>query len=257
MASIIRSAKSGSDWTENELDAYNIHVVYQNAPTFFQVPTLPSATVHHDILHSTGSAQATDPAVYQVLRTMELAMFANTEESAVDDFAFLLLQALGYLPIGRVVRTRKDLPLVICGEQRHAQTDVCIVDAASILLLVQEDKKQADGGDPIPQLVAEAIGAFQSNNLTRVQALGLDPLPAKIIPGITMKGTSPIFFKIPVSAELTAAVRGGCYPHTPTVIHAHLPTIPRPAERWNEGMKPLDNRAIILSCFEAFKQFVN
>lgn len=257
MASLIRSAKSGSDWTENELYAYNIDVVYQDAATFFQIPSLPPPTVHPDILNLPGPAHATDPRVYQLLRTMDLAMFADAEESAVDDFAFVLFQELGYTPVGRVIRTRKDIPLVICGEQRHAKTDVCIVDEGSILLLVQEDKRHADGGDPIPQLVAEAIAAFHSNNLTRTQALGLPALASKVIPGITMKGTSPIFFKIPVTLELVAAVIGGRYPNAPTIVHAHLPTIPRPADRWNEGMKPLDNRVAILSCYEAFRQFVN
>ncbi|KAJ7736608.1 hypothetical protein B0H14DRAFT_2638922 [Mycena olivaceomarginata] len=79
-------------------------------------------------------------------------MFADAEESAVDDFAFVLFQELGYTPVGRVIRTRKDIPLVICGEQRHAKTD----------------------------LVAEAIAAFHSNNLTRTQALGLPALASKV-----------------------------------------------------------------------------
>ncbi|KAJ7870143.1 hypothetical protein B0H14DRAFT_2345757, partial [Mycena olivaceomarginata] len=179
------------------------------------------------------------------------------EESAVDDFAVLLFQELGYVPVGRVIRTRKDIPLVICGEHRHAKTDVCIIDDGGILLLVQEDKRHADGGNPVPQLVAEAIAAFQSNNLTRELTFGLPPLPFKVVPGITMKGTSPIFFKVPVSQELVTAVIGGVYPATETIVQAHLPAIPRPAERLNEGMKPQDNRLIIMSCYEAFKQFVH
>jgi hypothetical protein len=72
-----------------------------------------------------------------------------------------------------------------------------------------------------------------------------------------MKGTSPIFFKIPVTQELVTAVIGGVYPTTETIVQAHLPAIARPVYRLNEGMKPLDNRLIILSCYEAFKQFVH
>ncbi|KAF7372156.1 hypothetical protein MVEN_00074700 [Mycena venus] len=261
MADLIRSAKSGSDWTENDLHAYHIRVVYQDAATFFQIPGpgLPAPAVQHPaVLTLSGPATATDASVYQFLRTMDLAMLpVDAEESAVDDFAVLLLQELGYVPVGRVIRTRKDIPLVICGENRHAKTDVCIIDDGGILLLVQEDKRHADGGNPVPQLVAEAIAAFHSNNVTREQTLGLPPLPSKVVPGITMKGTSPIFFKLPISQELVSAVIGGVYPATETIVQAHLPAIPRPAERLNEGMKPQDNRLIIMSCYEAFKQFVH
>ena len=76
---------------------------------------------------------------------------------------------------------------------KHAKTDVCIMDASGILLLVQEDKRHLDGSDPEPQLIAEAIAIFHNNNDTRVRALGLPALQSKVIPGITMKGTMPTF----------------------------------------------------------------
>jgi hypothetical protein len=42
MANLIRSAKAGSDWTENELDAYHITVVPQNKQDFFGSSVLPA-----------------------------------------------------------------------------------------------------------------------------------------------------------------------------------------------------------------------
>ena len=68
---------------------------------------------------------------------------------------------------------------------------------------------------------------------------------------------SPTFYTIPVTSELENAVATGTYPQTPTIVQAHLPALPRPYRRQTEGMKPLDNRQILLSCFEAFKQIVN
>ena len=41
MAGIVRSAKSGSDWTRNELRAFNIQTVTDNVATFFGSPELP------------------------------------------------------------------------------------------------------------------------------------------------------------------------------------------------------------------------
>jgi hypothetical protein len=53
-----------------------------------------------------------------------------------------------------MTRTRADIPLILCGEQCQAKTDVCIVDEDDIILLVQEDKEWKD---PESQLIAVAI----------------------------------------------------------------------------------------------------
>ncbi|KAH9050758.1 hypothetical protein EDB84DRAFT_1259073 [Lactarius hengduanensis] len=260
MAELIRNAKSARDWTRNELAAYNIAVEYQDATTFFGTHDLPQpATVNPAVLTDTGPDDAADDSVYELLRTMDLAMSpAPAEESAVDDFVVLLLRALRYNTRGRVLRTRKDIPLVICGENRYAKTDVCIIDQNEILLLVQEDKRRfMDNSDPEPQLIAVAIAAFAANNQTRRQTLNLTPFDSKMMAGITVRGTAPIFYKIKVTAALVTSIGGGAYPQEATTVYAHIPNILRPNRRWNEGMKPLDNRQVILSCYEAFKQFVN
>ncbi|OBZ78038.1 hypothetical protein A0H81_01843 [Grifola frondosa] len=259
MAQLIRSAKSGSDWTNNELNAYNISVVYQDAATFFETPNLPQPTINPNVLTTLAPDDATDDTTYELLQTMDLATTpAPAEESAVDDFAVLLFRALGYAPRGRILRTRKNLALVINGENRRAETDVCLVgEDRIVLLLVQEDKRHLEDSDPEPQLIAGAIAAFTANNRWRLQTLGLSPLPSKLMAGITMKGTAPIFYKINVTEELATAVGGGAFPQTPTIVYAHVPVVPRPNRRWAEGMKPLDNRQIILSCYEAFKRFVH
>jgi len=59
-----------------------------------------------------------------------------------------------------------------------------------------------------------------------------------------------------MTTELIQCVQRGEYLATPTVVLAHIPEIPRPTRRLSEGMRPLDNRHIILQCYEAFKQFV-
>jgi hypothetical protein len=258
MSQLIRSAKSGSDWTSHELNAYNITVVQQDAATFFEVPELPQPVISPDVLTAEDPNDSADDNVYELLRTMDLAMsVAPAEESAVDDFAMLLFRALGYTRRGRVLRSRKDISFVVCGEWKHAKTDVCILDDFQILLLVQEDKRHLEATDPEPQLIAEAIAAFSANNQTRKQALGMAPLTSKVMAGITMTGTSPTFYKINVTQELVDAISAGGYPQTATIVYAHVPAIPRPNRRWSEGMRPLDNRQIILSCYEAFKKFVN
>ncbi|RPD68247.1 hypothetical protein L226DRAFT_435819, partial [Lentinus tigrinus ALCF2SS1-7] len=53
MANLIRSAKSSSDWTANDLAAYNIQVQYQDAPTFFGVDHLPAPAIDQEVLTTT------------------------------------------------------------------------------------------------------------------------------------------------------------------------------------------------------------
>ncbi|PBK67270.1 hypothetical protein ARMSODRAFT_889451 [Armillaria solidipes] len=258
MANTIRSAKSGNEWTSNELEAYNIRIVFQDTQTFFEETPLPAPSIHQDILTAPTADDAADDASYNLLAQLDLAMMpSESEESAVDDFAVALFHSLGYIHRPRAIRTRKELRFFICGESKYAKLDVCIIDrdANDIILLVQEDKRFAGKRDPHAQLVAEAIAAFQDNNARRL-SVGLDPLDSKVIPGVIMVGTSPSFFKIPVTQELTRCVESGQFPHTPTIITGHVPDIPRPNRRFSEGMKPLDNRRAILQCYEAFKKFV-
>jgi hypothetical protein len=107
MASILRSAKSGSDWGPNELLAYNIDVQFQDAATFFAVNPLPQPTIADEVLLRLDAADMTNDSHYKLVRYMDLAMNpAPAEESAVDDFAVCLLTLLGYVPRTRMARGR-------------------------------------------------------------------------------------------------------------------------------------------------------
>ncbi len=90
-----------------------------------------------------------------------------------------------------------------------AQTDVCLVDRRSMVLLVlQGDKPIFNPSDPGPQVIAEAIAAYQHNNQRR-KHMGLPTLNTMVIPCITMVGTRPTFYLVPVTQELSDAVITG------------------------------------------------
>jgi len=186
MATLIRSAKSGSDWTQAELDAYNITVISQDAATFFGVPNLPESHVDQELLANERAIDMADDKNAELINLLDLAMVPSSEESAVDDFAVELFKTLGYARRHRVARTRKDIPLLICGEWRHAKTDVCIIDREEnhIMLLLQEDKRfgqgEISGSDAEAQLIAESIAAFSYNNRRRVDA-GLPEHRSKVL----------------------------------------------------------------------------
>ena len=118
----------------------------------------------------------------ELIGLLDLAMIPDKGETAVDDFAVELFKVLGYVRRQRLARTRVDLPLLICGEERHAKTDVCIVDRSqNDILLVQEDKRlqQLEPVNARAQLVAGAVAAFNENNAQR-EAMGLPPLVSKV-----------------------------------------------------------------------------
>jgi hypothetical protein len=71
-----------------------------------------------------------------------------------------------------------------------------------------------------------------------------------------MVGTSPVFYKIPVTRTLSTHIRHGTYPPEETRVTYCYPIVPRPSSWYSEGMKPLDNRHDILKCYEAFKAIV-
>jgi hypothetical protein len=224
------------------------------------VPDLPQPCVDNAVLTTQDADAAEEDDLFLFLRTMDMAMHpAPDEESAVLDFVMQLFKILGYIgwKSGRFARTRKELHFLVCREIRRAKLDACIVDCTNdILLLVHEEKAQlAGGGEPHPQLIAEAIAAFDANNDKRRRIQGLKPFASKVIPGIVMTRAMPTFYKIPVTSNLARAVNSGLFPDEETIVYAHYPQLPRHYFRFAEGMKALDNRQILLSCYEAFKQF--
>ncbi|KZP23708.1 hypothetical protein FIBSPDRAFT_737090, partial [Athelia psychrophila] len=58
---------------------------------------------------------------------------------------------------------------------------------------------------PEPHLIAEAIAAFSYNNKAGRQS-SLQPLSKAMMPGITMVGSAPVFYNIPVTQELLTAI---------------------------------------------------
>ncbi|PBK79417.1 hypothetical protein ARMGADRAFT_136035 [Armillaria gallica] len=148
MANLLRTAKSGSDWTTSELDAYHIKIVPVDPLDFFGVQ---APQVDPEILEHVEAADMIQDRNAELISLLDL-------ESAVVYFTVELFNVPGYVKRDRLARTRVDLPLLICGEYHHTRTDICLVDHSrnDILLLGQEDNGT--------QFVAEAVAAFAQNN---------------------------------------------------------------------------------------------
>jgi hypothetical protein len=174
-------------------------------------------------------------------------------ESGTIDFVTQLLRVVRYENMAqkRFAMMRWRLQY-IASQGKPPQMDICIVEDFNPILLVVKVDRHSRGFDPEPRLISDAIAAFHNDNIMRVKRLGTNPLTSKVMPGIVVDGTMPTFYKIPITPELVRAVESGERPEQETVVHAYHPEVPRP----EEGIKPLDNRYIILSCFEAFRQFL-
>ena len=141
MAQLIRSTKSGSDWTDNELFAFNIVIQDVDVPTFFGVPHLPQTTVSPVVLNN-----AVRPAPPAVITKEERLFFQYLdratigEEAAVDDFAGHILRMLNFDDNDRSIATRRELSFTMCGTRVWARADIAILDGAEYSLMVREDK---------------------------------------------------------------------------------------------------------------------
>ena len=167
MANPIRSAKSGNDWTENDLEAYNIQFQFEDAATFFGDSTLPLPDIDEEILTTLEADDMLHDNNAELINLLDLAM-GFSEEPAVNDFAIELFKRLGYVKRNRVARTQKDISFFNSGEWKYTKADICLLDLSQddVLPLVQEDKRSfpEELRDPRPQLIAEAIAAFDRNN---------------------------------------------------------------------------------------------
>jgi hypothetical protein len=256
MAQLLRTAKSGSDWTANELAAYNITVVPQNKEEFFGTIDFPDPVEPSLAGFMTAETRqdATDKKTRQLLHYLDLAMDPKVgQDAAVDNFAAELLRGLDYDNENRIIFIRHALPFLICGENSVAQTDVCIIDDNEILLLLQKDKRLTSMTDPESQIIAGAIATFALNNRKRERDLHLPLCNTIMFPCLTIVGTSPIFYKITVTAALSKAVQTGSFPEIETRVLRYIPALPRGN---SEGMRPLPNRLEILRCLKAFKKFL-
>ena len=75
MANLNRSAKSGSDWTTNDLLAYNIRVCSQSPAKFYNqpLPTLASlSSLDPNLLSSTLHTQGLSDETYRLLQYLDL-----------------------------------------------------------------------------------------------------------------------------------------------------------------------------------------
>lgn len=137
MANLIRSPKSGSDWTRNELLGFRITIKDVDAASFFGTQHLPAPSVSGRILQDEGpDLNKEEQKFFQYLHMAS----SDSEESAVDDFAKYVLALLDYDSGKRLLRSRKEMSFYMGGQKVDAKADLALVSGDYYLLVVQENK---------------------------------------------------------------------------------------------------------------------
>ncbi|KAJ7057881.1 hypothetical protein C8F01DRAFT_1151431 [Mycena amicta] len=254
------TAKSGRDWTEYDLLALNITISLVDSTSFFGAP-LPASPVDPIILNHCkrppGPISKQNRLFFRYLMDANSFLCGPSAETLVGDFAAFLFRMLDYDEPERVVRQRPNIRFMMCGKYLDAEPDIVITDGDDFILLVQEDKRPLSPARDCAEaeLIAEAVAAFSANNKQRIDS-GLTPLTSKVVAGIVMVGTAPMFYKIPISSELVTAIATAQYPPNVTTVSKFIPPVPDIRSYISEGMDPLENRQVVFQCLEAFKQFL-
>ncbi|KAF6754864.1 hypothetical protein DFP72DRAFT_1169857 [Ephemerocybe angulata] len=258
--------KSSSNWiTEKELTEFNIKIIFQDTQAFFGTADAADLPVPENISPIIWNHEKAPPGpipkpIRHFFRYLEDAMVFPYHQSFVIDFTMFLLGMLDYDDGRRVLHTWKDMPFFMPDGMVDVKACATVIEQHDVrlnqyILLVKEDNYSGGGIDCEPRLIAEAIGAFYQNNKIRTP-YGKSPLESQTFPAITMVGTAARFYKITITRELADAVEIGLPVENETIVHRFMPPVPNRFTYNARGMVPLENRRLLLKCFEAFKQFM-
>lgn len=168
-------------------------------------------------------------------------------ESAAGELMINILELLGYIDPEIFVRTRCDIPFANCGDPDQVATPNVYLSHpnARVLLITQQSRESHP--DPEPLVIAQAIAAFRCNNKQRSET-GREMLDQMVIPCITLVNAKPFFYKVPVTTQLSEAVKTGEYPTQPTVV-----TTCSPPSQTLFGMQLPEYRRVAFQYFYEFR----
>ncbi|KAF6741961.1 hypothetical protein DFP72DRAFT_1110803, partial [Ephemerocybe angulata] len=260
-----RSGKSASKWTHSDLTSLDISIESTDPPNYFPFPYPPPLdSLDPPVLNaSVWIADPTQgPATSVFLRRLRLSI-GTRSEGTVDATTMQMATVLGFeSTTGSTVIARFPTPLLMCGEQRVAQTDVCVLSSdGAFLFLPIEDKtiyNKTPSSDVDAQVVAEAIAFFQFNNRSRIEK-GKHPLATLNIPCVCMSGTMPTFYTVPVTEELSNIVATSPYAHPNSPVKVLKCDMAPTYSRWNkeQGMADTGFRRVAMEGLVAFKRLAD
>ncbi|KAH8977933.1 hypothetical protein EDB86DRAFT_2816559, partial [Lactarius hatsudake] len=244
-------------WRYSNLDLYDIQIHTVHMQEFFGIPHLPAPAVDPILLDhvSTPVGLHLPWEVRLFFHYLAANACIDADQALVLDFVYHLLGTLLHLDEpDHVINQRPDLHFVMGGQLVRAEPDFALQDPENrTILLIQQDKGLLSQDQAEPQLVAEALAAFHTDNSSCI-AMGLPPSPSRRYLGIVMVGVAPCFYKITITQALADAVMHSQFPTVETIVQHFIPPVSTDLATFlRQGMLPLDNRRICFQCFEALR----
>jgi hypothetical protein len=202
-------------WDRYDLKAYGITVTPLPSHQFFpQGTNVPLTGLDPMILGTSCEVDAKLPNVPR--ETYLFFVHLNTvirydDKVATDGLTLDILRAAGFVTRedSRMLCRTEAIPLIIHGNIVEVEQVTFLLEPQSdIFLFLQVGKSMLDSSDPEPEVIVSAIGAYQTNNRKR-ECIGLHPLDTMTMPCMTMVGTRPTFYFVPVTRALADAVATG------------------------------------------------
>ncbi|KAJ1958758.1 hypothetical protein IWQ62_004853 [Dispira parvispora] len=217
MAHLPRRCKSGSQWTLEDLEAFNIHISPSgNVPSFSSSePINPFAfrATLELMKNFKGSVVDYVSQVSQMSTTGNDGMARHLAQ----DCAVRLFHLGGYISHGRSIGEDGNLMITMCGVRTEVDIDVYIKDRNGLFTVLQANEIGPGGSHPEARVIAGAIAAYQYNK-ERAQELGIVLPDPYVLSCIVMMGISIKYLQVPVHTWLDDAIRNGTYPERETII---------------------------------------
>ncbi|TFK60559.1 hypothetical protein BDN72DRAFT_805619 [Pluteus cervinus] len=228
----------------------------------FGEPNLPASTAHSMFLDNvTAPPESFDTTTGDLFQDLRRAVEKTSRppESFVTVFLQNLLRYLGYnAPVpARLLCGHREISLPMCGKTIKVAPAISILgeDGCDLVAHAVKDTTPTGTVDSEPRLIAEAIAAFFEFQEGH-RRIGNKVPNYREIPGIVMKGTAPVFYRIPITDDLVRSIGDGTYPDQPTIVYRLLSPVQDVSKYFSEGMQSLENRRVIMQCFEAFKRYL-
>ncbi|KAG1859555.1 hypothetical protein DFJ58DRAFT_913109 [Suillus subalutaceus] len=135
----VRTPKSANSWAQDDLNSYCI-TIEELEPAQFFPSSLATAAI---------DATNVSDGTYQILRFMQAAT-NTTRKADIDEFARVILSAIDFDDKRELaIRVRHHISLLICGEKKSAEVNVCLADwSTEIVHVLQENKTTKNPHDP-------------------------------------------------------------------------------------------------------------
>jgi hypothetical protein len=227
---------------------YNIRVELQDATTFFRTPLLPGPVLKHGGVSE--AAEAHQATMYEDYASFSLSAWQRSTHRTGSRLLMTLQRnssalavTLGGGELSERGRTYPCLPGVKINTPRRMLVSF-------IILMVSFSSFKETKATCITQILSLSLSPKRwQHSLQTAMHVGehfvYRHTHSKLRLELRRRGPRP-FYMIPISADSVTAVRSGLHPGRETVIHAHIPAVSRLGHRWGKGIKPLNNRRVIL-----------